>query len=177
MVVRDRRAKMRWPDGQMKRGGHCFARTTTPGLSLQSSMALRGPSDPDIPLEAIPPFPGSNPGAPASQCGLCVVVSGCGKTPDIPEYFHHSLVNLLEHRCSPFCNFRFGVPETGSIWDRDRFAEPPIGCRARGWHHWRMLMGPSVLPNVILPVASLLLRHVRRRRTQPCGPPCRTIQV
>src|SRR5216683_4989210 len=67
MVVRDRRAKMRWPDGQMKRGGHCFARTTTPGLSLQSSMALRGPSDPDIPLEAIPPFPGSNPGAPASQ--------------------------------------------------------------------------------------------------------------
>src|SRR5216683_3843864 len=70
MVVRDRRAKMRWPDGQMKRGGHCFARTTTPGLSLQSSMVLRGPSDPDIPLEAIPPFPGSNPGAPASLCGL-----------------------------------------------------------------------------------------------------------
>src|SRR5712671_1237209 len=98
------------------------------------------------------------------------VVSSSGHA-FFPSYFHHSLVNLLEHRCSPFCNFRFGVPETGSIWDRDRFAEPPIGCRARGWHHWRMVMGPSVLPNVILPVVSLLLRHVRRRRTQPCGPP------
>ena len=83
MVVRDRRAKMRWPDGQMKRGGHCFARTTTPGLSLQSSMALRGPSDPDIPLEAIPPFPGSNPGAPASKCGLGDGTSRYGRTRDI----------------------------------------------------------------------------------------------
>src|SRR6266404_7453354 len=25
--------------------------------------------------------------------------------------------------CSPFSYFRFGVPETGSTWDRDRFAE------------------------------------------------------
>jgi hypothetical protein len=24
---------------------------------------------------------------------------------------------------SPFANFRFGIPETGSIWDGDRFAE------------------------------------------------------
>jgi hypothetical protein len=53
----------------------------------------------------------------------------------------------------------------------------PSGVERDGWHHWRMVMGPSVLPNVILPVASLLLRHVRHRRTQPCGPPCRTIQV
>jgi hypothetical protein len=29
--------------------------------------------------------------------------------------------------CSPIFNFRFGVPETGSICDRDRFAEPHIG--------------------------------------------------
>src|SRR6266478_7313518 len=32
----------------------------------------------------IPPFPGSNPGAPASQRGLCGVISGCVKTADIP---------------------------------------------------------------------------------------------
>ena len=31
------------------------------------------------------PFPGSNPGAPASQCGLGAVVSGCGRTVDISE--------------------------------------------------------------------------------------------
>jgi len=33
----------------------------------------------------IPPFPGSNPGAPASQCGLCGVISRCWRTADIPE--------------------------------------------------------------------------------------------
>jgi hypothetical protein len=33
----------------------------------------------------IPPFPGSNPGTPASQCGLCGVISRCGRTADIPE--------------------------------------------------------------------------------------------
>src|SRR6266436_2859383 len=33
----------------------------------------------------IPPFPGSNPGAPASQSGLCGVISRCGRTADIPE--------------------------------------------------------------------------------------------
>src|SRR6266550_358658 len=33
----------------------------------------------------IPPFPGSNPGAPATQCGLCGVISRCGRTADIPE--------------------------------------------------------------------------------------------
>jgi hypothetical protein len=32
----------------------------------------------------IPPFPGSNPGAPASQFGLCIVSSGCGRTSDVP---------------------------------------------------------------------------------------------
>src|SRR6266853_5095494 len=99
MVVRDRRANIRWPDGQMKRGGHCFARTTTPGLSLQSSMALRGPSDPDIPLEAIPPFPGSNPGAPASQRGLCGVISGCVKTADIPAGSGPSETQLTAKIC------------------------------------------------------------------------------
>src|SRR5712671_632691 len=30
----------------------------------------------------IPPFPGSNPGAPASQSGLCGVISRCGRTAD-----------------------------------------------------------------------------------------------
>src|SRR5260370_22890088 len=33
----------------------------------------------------IPPFPGSNLGAPASQCGLCGVISRGGRTADIPE--------------------------------------------------------------------------------------------
>jgi hypothetical protein len=33
----------------------------------------------------IPPFPGSNPGAPASQCGLCGVISRRGRTADISE--------------------------------------------------------------------------------------------
>jgi hypothetical protein len=32
----------------------------------------------------IPPFPGSNPGAPANQFGLCGVTSGCMRTADIP---------------------------------------------------------------------------------------------
>src|SRR5258708_333933 len=31
--------------------------------------------------------------------------------------------------CSRFSNFRFDVPETGSVCDRDRLAEPPIGRR------------------------------------------------
>ena len=29
--------------------------------------------------------------------------------------------------CSPFSNFRFDLPETGSVCDRDRLAEPRIG--------------------------------------------------
>src|SRR5258707_14209893 len=33
----------------------------------------------------IPPFPGSNPGDPASQSGLRGVISRCGRTADIPE--------------------------------------------------------------------------------------------
>ena len=31
----------------------------------------------------------------------------------------------------PFSNFRFGVPQTGSIADRDWFAEALLGCRTR----------------------------------------------
>ena len=36
--------------------------------------------------------------------------------------------------CSPFSNFRFGMPKTGSIWDGDRFAEPRIACHGRRRH-------------------------------------------
>ena len=32
--------------------------------------------------------------------------------------------------CSPFSNFRFDPPETGSPFDRDRFAEPLCSCSA-----------------------------------------------
>jgi hypothetical protein len=34
---------------------------------------------------SIPPFPGSNPGAPARQSGLCGVISRCGRTADVPR--------------------------------------------------------------------------------------------
>jgi hypothetical protein len=46
--------------------------------------------------------------------------------------------------CSPFSNFLLGVPETGSICDRDRFAERHCGRRAR---RWRKVRGFGRMPN------------------------------
>jgi hypothetical protein len=42
---------------------------------------------------------------------------------------------------SPLSNFRFGMPETGSICDGDRFAEP--ACRARYERVTHLSCGPS----------------------------------
>ena len=35
---------------------------------------------------------------------------------------------------SPFSNFRFGMPETGSIYDGDRFVEPAYRESRATWH-------------------------------------------
>jgi hypothetical protein len=53
--------------------------------------------------------------------------------------------------CSPFSNFRFGVTETGSICDRNWFAEPHCGRRARRWRKVRGLGRLSLQePNALL---------------------------
>ena len=91
----------------------------------------------------IPPSGGSNPPAPARQSGLGSDISQCVRTRDFPagyaggsqslagnsRYFGPCGVVSGTGLCSPFSNFRLAVAETGSIADRDRFAECPSGIR------------------------------------------------
>src|SRR6266852_3603551 len=71
---------------------------------------------------------GSNPSRAASQCGLCGVISRCGRTADIPAVrlvcpsLWPAILRLLVpgrwfsgvSLCSPFSNFRFDPSETGT---------------------------------------------------------------
>ena len=57
----------------------------------------------------IPPYGGSNPPTPASQCGLCGVISRCGRTADIPEW--ETFCKVVKHESRFFFTKRPRNPD------------------------------------------------------------------
>ena len=69
-----------YPRNQFSAKVHALASTTQPYDCRRDEVSLD-----EAERILIPPFGGSNPPTPASQCGLCGVISRCGRTADIPE--------------------------------------------------------------------------------------------
>src|ERR1700730_12612260 len=124
-----------WNDSEGELLALVFAQEHGAGLEAWQTRTRRGDSD-SVNL-------GSNPGPSARQSGLRGDISRCVRTRDIPagyaggsqslagnsRYFGPCGVVLGAGLCSPFSNFRFGVLQTGSIADGDRFAGRPSGIR------------------------------------------------